>query len=1456
MSTRIAAAVAVVSFLAGVVVQFWSFRAGLILMLLGLISASASVLIMQRAIQRRLMKHDRFLTQLQRSVTNGTAETTKYGSSILRRVKSLTGNDSPSDPTQLRPGDEAAPSPAQLPPRPPTASPKLNHEQAGESARPTRSELEKTSGPRSSLSGASSTPTVAEELKRDFNDEPTSRNLEKLIVYMWNTLGEITRPASLIHRHPVLARNFTASGALLARQIADAADLYTEPPKVPPRSPGSLLTPEPDRVLYCVHATPTFHSNGYAVRTRGVAEGLVANGQQVRVIGRPGYPWDVKGVDQRPRTRQLDTSGGVEYVHIPSVGLDVLPKGGYIQAAADALVREAIAFRPSVIQAASNSQTALIALIAARRLGLPFVYEVRGLWEITFAATHERWDKTERYQLDGALEALVAREADAIATITRQLGDELIRRGVSENRISIVPNSVDVDMIQPLLKDTVYEAVAGLSGVSLVGFAGSLVSYEGLDLLIDAIGELNRSGTSCHLVLAGSGSHELSLKEHVRTSGLNDVVHFLGRIPHDEVRRLLASLDVVVCPRSSNRVTEMVSPIKPLEAYAAGRVVLMSDVAPQVDLASGGSIAPLFTADDADSLAKALRQLLVDTDLRRDYERRARLWVGDHRTWRGACETLLSAYATANLTHQHVLSDVVSQREISDFAVALAGSTGPNLDLRGACRVVDLDPATSTWHETLVAHGTDLVILGTEDAEQWSSESCAHLFQIAAKLGIPTLMISDGPVGSDRSRADLARLADHLGIIGTNGVDATTSSFAGSTTTVSSILEAFDPRSVSPVQTSPAPASIAVLEDSVPPSQVLDVARAHSLRIPAEKDGNVVLPARFDECRDEFDQFDEAVRSASRSFAVLRGDETGQHTARAKLLAFGGVEVVANADTDLDWLDAQLTKLTDDLQERSRRAWKSVREANRSGGLRLSATELFRAAGLEVAYRAHPTYSVSVLPDQHLVIPQLLSQTVLPSAIVLPGGHEIDPAVADAARLRGVALTATIPTEVEFHGNAAVDIVPTTYEDLLIATRFAYCDEVRMAPIELSTHSLVSVMRIEDQAGHVVLKKSTAECSDGAGIALVVHQPATDTSGLSTSTTSDSVQLPPVSMRETDSSCLRVLIAGHDLKFVGGIIAALEAAGAIVDRDQWQFHNTHCEERSRTQLALADVILCEWGLGNAVWYSQHKRPGQRLVVRVHSQEIRTAHLRRINHTAVDAYVFVSEIVRSNAVTFHGVPGNKTHLIPNAVDIDTLRKPKRPGAKKTIGFVGSVPKLKRLDLALDVFEQVQAKDPDYCLVIKGKGPHDYAWMANRPDELAWYQKAYDRIDSLNRAVPGSVLVEGHGDDMADWYSRIGVVLSTSDFESFHYTIADGVASGARPAVLYWPGAELIYPRRWLSDTVDQVARSIVEGESEPADTEYVAEHFAIDKVTNDLKALLTDDSASLDRSVKLEGNERS
>ena len=291
----------------------------------------------------------------------------------------------------------------------------------------------------------------------------------------------------------------------------------------------------------------------------------------------------------------------------------------------------------------------------------------------------------------------------------------------------------------------------------------------------------------------------------------------------------------------------------------------------------------------------------------------------------------------------------------------------------------------------------------------------------------------------------------------------------------------------------------------------------------------------------------------------------------------------------------------------------------------------------------------------------------------------------------------------------------------------------------------------------------------------------------------------------------RILIAGHDLKFAKFIMEAIEHRNDMeLFVDQWNGHNKHDEAKSLRFLHQADTIFCEWGLGNLVWYSEHKKAGQKLVTRVHAQEIRTRHLEQCHHDNIDTYIFVSPYYFELMIAEFSLDRKKCRMIFNMVDSASLNKPKLTGADFHLGMLGDVPQSKRLDRALDVFEKLYSKDKRYKLFIKGKRPEEFRWMRSpqKTDEMAYYQRQYQRIKDNSWA--DNVIFEGFG-PIDQWFQKIGWILSVSDHESFHLAVAEGMASGAKPAILHWPGCEYIYPAQTIRNSVDSLCAKIENNE---------------------------------------------
>lgn len=290
----------------------------------------------------------------------------------------------------------------------------------------------------------------------------------------------------------------------------------------------------------------------------------------------------------------------------------------------------------------------------------------------------------------------------------------------------------------------------------------------------------------------------------------------------------------------------------------------------------------------------------------------------------------------------------------------------------------------------------------------------------------------------------------------------------------------------------------------------------------------------------------------------------------------------------------------------------------------------------------------------------------------------------------------------------------------------------------------------------------------------------------------------------------RVLVAGHDLKFFTLLQKKLEATGQFEFlTDQWQGHNKHDEAKSRALLEQADVIFCEWCLGNLKWYSHHKRPHQRLVARFHLQERELPYVAEANWDNIDHISYVSEFIRREGQKAFGFPFEKTSVIPNLLDESKFTPKKKTGdARYTLGIIGVAPARKRLDRALDLLEALLEEDDRYCLRVKGKHPLDYGWLLKREDELTYYRNVFERINS-NPKLRHKVIFDPPGDDVNDWFTMVGFILSPSDFESFHMAIGEGMLTGAIPIIWDWDGAAEIWGERFVIKKLSEAFSAVTK-----------------------------------------------
>lgn len=288
---------------------------------------------------------------------------------------------------------------------------------------------------------------------------------------------------------------------------------------------------------------------------------------------------------------------------------------------------------------------------------------------------------------------------------------------------------------------------------------------------------------------------------------------------------------------------------------------------------------------------------------------------------------------------------------------------------------------------------------------------------------------------------------------------------------------------------------------------------------------------------------------------------------------------------------------------------------------------------------------------------------------------------------------------------------------------------------------------------------------------------------------------------------IRVGVSGHNFKFWMPLQRALEATGRYEFRhDQWRNHDGHDLETSLALVEWADVLVSEWALGSAVWYSMNKRPGQRLVVRWHRQELETRFPPRIAYDNVDAIAFVGPHILRQCVEKFSIPPGICTVIGNLIDVDKLSMPKMGDADTTIGIVGISPAMKRLDLAVDTLEHLLKHDARYKLRVKGASPATLAWLWRRPDERKYFEGVYTRINE--GPLRYKVIFDPHGADIPTWLKLVGTVLSPSDFESFHMALAEGAASGAYPICWEREGATEIFPEFPLVASAEEAADRIL------------------------------------------------
>jgi len=394
------------------------------------------------------------------------------------------------------------------------------------------------------------------------------------------------------------------------------------------------------RVLHVLDHSIPLHS-GYTFRTRSIL-------REQRALG-----WEtfhVTGSKQNSGDMREETVDGLHFYRTavadsPLAKLPVLNQKQVIDGLVRRLSEIIPQIKPDVLHAHSPSLNAIAALKAGKKFGIPVVYEVRAFWE---DAAVDHGTSTEgglRYRLTRALETHALRQADAVTTICEGLRRDIVARGIPADKITVIPNAVDIDKFAVGgVADQDLKTKLGLHGARLIGFIGSFYAYEGLDILLRAVPALTAERPDLRVLLVGGGPEDARLRQLAKDLDIVDKVVFTGRVPHEQVQMYYDLLDVLVYPRLSMRLTDLVTPLKPLEAMAQGRVLAASDVGGHQELIVDGKTGVLFKADDPQALAVKVGGL-IDAQAEWPALRAAgRQFVESERNWKASVGRYKSIY--------------------------------------------------------------------------------------------------------------------------------------------------------------------------------------------------------------------------------------------------------------------------------------------------------------------------------------------------------------------------------------------------------------------------------------------------------------------------------------------------------------------------------------------------------------------------------------------------------------------------------------------------------------------------------------------------------------------------------------------------------------------------------------------------------------------------------------------
>lgn len=384
------------------------------------------------------------------------------------------------------------------------------------------------------------------------------------------------------------------------------------------------------KILHILDHSVPLHS-GYTFRTLSILKDQRKRGWEPVALTSPKHEASWKGAS--PQVEDIEGFRFYRTGRLRSLSAPFATEFHLIRALANRIEEVAKIEKPTLLHAHSPVLNVLAALWAGRKLGLPVVYEIRAFWEDA-AVDHGTYSSNSwKYKMVRSVETWACRRVVQVAVLCNGIKNDLVTRGIPSEKLTVVHNGINPQDFRVLDFDEEFAKKLGTSGKKVLGFVGSFYRYEGLDLLLKAFAKLCETRDDLVLLLVGGGEMEKELREQAEKMSLQSKVIIPGRFPHEDVPRIYSVIDILVYPRYSMRLTELVTPLKPLEAMAMGKPLVASDIGGHRELIRNEGTGLLFQPGDASALAAALLRLLDDAGLRAKIAAQGNDWVLQNHTW-------------------------------------------------------------------------------------------------------------------------------------------------------------------------------------------------------------------------------------------------------------------------------------------------------------------------------------------------------------------------------------------------------------------------------------------------------------------------------------------------------------------------------------------------------------------------------------------------------------------------------------------------------------------------------------------------------------------------------------------------------------------------------------------------------------------------------------------------------